>query len=214
MNTKKVFAVLSTLCAASALFACSQQSISPAPDKSSAPAYKPQNEPSQGKQGAPAASLDEVKQRVAVMFSGYEHSVSRDELLRAGTEQQLVTVLTTLATDEQAQFRHRMHAVTSMQLFPRAETKAALEQIIVDEKFSNALRRPAVRAFGAGFGADAVPLLAKTLDHGDRNTRDAAIRALAKIHTPDARKAIELRIPAETDKALVALGNTTLTTWK
>jgi HEAT repeat protein len=224
------FAILG-LATASSLAACVDPQVHPAPEHVQTPTRQVQaSDPAPAQAGpagpagptgpstaspqAPQASAADVKQKVMVLLGGIEHIPSREEFLRAGTDDQVVAVLGEVARDGAAKLRHRANAAAAMSHYPRPDTRKALEALINEEPLDEVLRRPSIKAYAFAFGADAIPLVSKMLEHKDRNTREAALRSLADIKTPAARQAIETRLKVETDDALKKLGQETLARWK
>jgi hypothetical protein len=156
----------------------------------------------------------ETRQKVIDLMSGIEHMPSRDEFLRIAPDNQLVAVLSSIATDDKAKMMHRTQALAGLRFFPTPESRATFEALLTDQATSELLLRPGVKAYAAAFGNDAVPVASKLLSHTDRNTRESAVRALASIGTPAARKAIELRQPAEQDTKLQETTKDTLVHWQ
>lgn len=224
MHTKMI--ALLGLATVASLAACVDPQVHPAPEHVQTPTNQTQSTPPQQANnpqpagnngqptGAPQASQDEVRQKVMVLLSGIEHIPSKEEFNRAGSEDQVVAALDSIARDNSAKLRHRANAAAGLGHFPRPDTRKTLEALITEEGLDEVLRRPSVKAYGFAFGADAVPLLSKVLEHKDRNTREAALRTLADVKTPSARQAIEARSKVETDDALKKLAQETLARWK
>jgi hypothetical protein len=219
-----LFAILG-LATASSLAACVDPQVHPAPEHVQTPTKQVQASdpaptqvgpagPSTASPQAPQASAADVKQKVMVLLGGIEHIPSREEFLRAGTDDQVVAVLDEIARDGAAKLRHRANAAAAMSHYPRPDTRKALEALINQDPLDEVLRRPSIKAYAFAFGADATPLVSKMLEHKDRNTREVALRSLADIKTPAARQAIETRLKVETDDALKKLGQETLARWK
>lgn len=209
MQTKMI--ALLGLVAATSLAACVDPQVRPAPEVVQTPTKQTQSTPPQpAGNTAPSASLEEVRDKVMVLLSGIEHIPTKEEFQRAGTEDQVVGVLDGIARDNGSKLRFRANAAAALGNFPRPDTRKTLEALITEEGLNEVIRRPSVKAYGFAFGAEAVPLLSKVLEFKDRNTREAALRALADVKTPAARQAIEVHSKIETDDALRKLAQETL----
>ena len=206
--------------------ACAEPSTRPTPDTASvaprtdAPAVTPQDvtPPSPPPAAPPAgngASVDpDVRQRVLVLLGGIEHIPSREEFARAGSDDQVVAVLGSLSRDGSAKLRQRAGAAAALGLYPRPDTRAALEQLVQDPATEELVRRPSIKAYATAFGPDAVPLVRTMLDRSDRSTRETAVRALAGIGSPAARQAVSDHLKVETDASLRQVTEDTLARWK
>lgn len=205
------------LAAATSFVACVDPQVHPAPEHVQTPTSQTQSNdaPSTGQPAGNNAqpTAASVRDKVMVLLSGIEHIPSKDEFKRAGPDDLVVAALDAIARDGGSKLRHRANAAAGLGHYPRAETRKTLEALIGEEGLDEVLRRPSIKAYSVAFGADAVPLVAKMLDHKDRGTREAALRSLADIKTPAARQAIETRLKVEADDALKKLGQDTLARW-
>jgi HEAT repeats len=172
---------------------------------SRAPAATP---PAQA-QARPALTPAEQNRRDTLLslFRAYEYVPQKSDLDRLGTPAEVTASLTDLAGDTSVSPHVRIQALASLGFYPSPESKRVLEATITAPETSNVLRRSALRAFGSGFKAEAVPLLSRYLDHSDMHSRTAAVRALGQIKTPDAATALRRRLgsePEATVKATIA----------
>lgn len=206
----KILSLLA-LAASALLVACAEPQVRPAPDSSTT--VKPQSEPT-GQQGGPVQVDPELRKKLIVLLSGIEHMPSKEEFARLGTEPQLIAALQSVVADPAAAMYQRTQAAAGLGFYPQPEARQTLEDLLNSASTDPLLRRPALKAYAHAFGPEAVPLVSKMLEHPDRNTREAAVRALAAVGTPAARKAIEARVNVEPDAALKTLSQETLTRWK
>ncbi|MCS6899863.1 MAG: HEAT repeat domain-containing protein [Myxococcales bacterium] len=205
------------LAAATSFVACVDPQVHPAPEHIQPPTVQPQSthETSHAQPAGNGAQPgnNTVYDKVMVLLSGIEHIPSTEEFKRAGSDDEVVAVLDSIARDKNAKLRHRANAAAGLGHYPRVDTRKTLEALISEEGLDEVLRRPSIKAYASAFGPDAVPLISKMLDHKDRGTREAALRSLAHIRTPAARQAIEARLKIESDDALRKLGQETLARW-
>ncbi len=206
------------LAAATSFVACVDPQVHPAPEHVQTPVVQAQSNDTTS-HAQPAGngaqpSNNTVHDKVMVLLSGIEHIPSKEEFKRAGSDDEVIAVLDSIARDKSAKLRHRANAAAGLGHYPRVDTRKTLEALISEEGLDEVLRRPSIKAYAHAFGPDAVPLVAKMLDHQDRNTREAALRSLGYIKTPTARQAIEARLKVESDDALKKLGQETLARWQ
>jgi hypothetical protein len=149
---------------------------------------------------APAAPAESsLRQRLQAALGGYENMVTKDQLLQLGTPEQLTPALAEIYQDTSVHLAVRIQALTSLRFFPDARSRATLEQALTGADTADAARRAAVKAYATGFGADAVPILGRVLEHQELHTRNAAAKALGEIGTEPALAALRKRLPAESD---------------
>jgi hypothetical protein len=195
MNMKKQLAsvILSSL-AALALAgwsACSQRSVQDGRDNQSAAFKGGSNQPA----ALPANAA--LREQLVMAMSGYEHTVSKTELQAMGTPDAIVAALIGIYGDNTVHPAVRVQALTSLRFFPGPQSKAALESALAAPETPDVVRRPALKAYGVGFGDDAVDLVSKFLDHKDLHTRNAAARSLSDLGTQRALAVLRLRLPEE-----------------
>jgi len=210
----KILSVLG-LAALSALVACADPQVRPAPDATSAPTPHTQDTPDQpaGNPGSPAAS-GATRDKVMTLLSGIEHIPSREEFARAGSDEQVAAALDSIARDSAAKLRHRANAAAGLGLYPVPSSRKTLESLINEPGLDEVLRRPAIKSYASAFGLDSVALVSKMLDHKDRSTRETALRALADVGGAPARQAVEARVKVESDESLKKIGQEALARWK
>jgi HEAT repeat protein len=155
------------------------------------------------KGGAPAATTAAasdpaaLREKLLAAFSGREHIVSKDELDRLGSPAQLTEGLIALYRDGTQPLAVRINALTSLRFYPGAESKAVLEEALLAKDTEDATRRSAIKAYGVGWKDEAVPVVAKLLDHSELHTRNTAARTLGEIHSASAQEALRARLPKE-----------------
>lgn len=207
----KILSVLG-LAALSALVACADPQVRPAPDATAAPSPHTQDTPA-GNPGSPAAS-GATRDKVMTLLSGIEHIPSREEFTRAGTDEQVAAALDAIARDGAAKLRHRANAAAALGFYPVPSSRKTLESLINEPGLDEVLRRPAIKSYASAFGPDSVALVSKMLDHKDRSTRETALRALADVGGAPARQAVEARVKVESDESLKKIGQEALARWK
>jgi hypothetical protein len=147
---------------------------------------------------ASAPAKDQVlQQKIVAAMSGYEHIVSKEELERMGTPEELTQALIAVHEDPSVHLLVRTNALASLRHFPSPTSKGAMEKALMNPETSDVVRRSAVQAYAAGFGDDAVPILAQMLSHPEVHTRDITAKALGKMGTPEAVAALRRRLPQE-----------------
>jgi HEAT repeat protein len=144
---------------------------------------------------APAGA--ELQRSLVIGLGGYEDVPTREQLLRLGDEAQLVDGLVAIYRDPGVESYVRVRALTSLHLFPNATSQAVLEQALQAPETTDVARRTAVKAYGAGFGQAAVPLLGKLIDHPDLHTRNAAARMLGQIRGEPSLRTLRRRLGQE-----------------
>jgi HEAT repeat protein len=146
----------------------------------------------------PAAAVDpRVRDGLVSALSGFEHIASKEELDRLGSPPALVAALSSIYDDASAEMFVRVNALASLRFYPLPQSRAVLERALMSPDTPDPARRSAVKAYGAGFGAKAVPILDRLLDHPELHTRNAAAGTLAAIHDPRAQDALRRRLPQE-----------------
>jgi hypothetical protein len=148
--------------------------------------------------GTSAAAVDpRLRERLVGPLSGFENTLSKEELTRLGSPPALVSALTSIYQDTALEPFVRINALTSLRFFPGPQSRAVLEGTLTSGETSDPARRAAVKAYGEAFGPEAVPILDRMLDHPELHTRNAAAVTLAEMHDPKARQALERRLPQE-----------------
>jgi HEAT repeat protein len=139
----------------------------------------------------------ELQRSLIAGLAGYETIATREQLLRLGDEGALVDALAALYRDPGVDSYIRVRALTSLHFFPGPTAKAVLEQALEAPDTTDVARRTAVKAYGAGFGQTAVPLLGKLIDHPDVHTRNAAAEMLGEIRGERSLQALRRRLVHE-----------------
>lgn len=143
-----------------------------------------------------------LKERIASAMSGYESLVTRQELQRMGSPQDLTVALTAVYDDLSLPLVVRTNALASLHFFPSSDSKQVFERVLGRSDLKPVVRRSAIRAYGAGFRDEAVPVLERFLDHEDRLSREAAVRALGAAGSERARQALARRLPHEPEPSI------------
>jgi hypothetical protein len=150
----------------------------------------------------PSERLAMVTEIALALLGGYEHIISRPDLERLGTEDEIKRVLATISQDPSRRLIHRVNALSSLRFFPDARAKHLYEQTLLDPAANVVLQRSALDAYGVAFPADAVPLLSRWLADPDPHTRNVAARRLASMGSSAARSALQRRLAIEPDRAV------------
>jgi hypothetical protein len=146
---------------------------------------------------SPSSTRGPLPDQLIGSLSGFEHVPDRAELARLGRAAELTSTLTAMYRDPSLPSFVRIRALTSLRFFPGAQSKTVLEQALTDPVTSDQARRAAVKAYGAGFGAQAIPLLDRLLVHHELHTRNAAAHSLVDMKEDAAREALRRRLPDE-----------------
>ena len=145
--------------------------------------------PSAGRAGEP--SKEEVRRRVEVLLSGYEHVPSASDWERAGPPAMVGEALVELARQDDARPSTRARAVSSMRHAPTPEVRQYLLATVRDAHAVPLLRRKAIQSLGAVEGDAALPVIRPLLLDPDPFNREAAIRGIAEVGTKAALEAVE-----------------------
>jgi HEAT repeat protein len=179
------------------LFGCSQpNSRTPAP---AAPTPAPAAPIPAPPPAEPPAADPALKQKLIAALSGFEHIATKDELDRLAAADALTATLIEIYRDPDIHLAVRTNALASLRFYPSPRTQAALESALLTPETPDVVRRSAVRAYAAGFGQQAVPVLARVLEHPELHTRNMAAKALLQIGGNDAGAALRHRLPNERD---------------
>lgn len=159
-----------------------------------------------GPLGGPAAGASsadpEVIDRVAPLLGGFEYLPTRADFVRIADDEAVTEALIAIYGDASRHLHPRLQALGALRFFPSARTRGFLEQVLRSPATPDPHRRPAVKAYGTAVGEGAIGLLAELLEHEDVHTRDAAVRALAAIGTPEATELLQARLAAEPHEAV------------
>jgi HEAT repeats len=178
-------------CAALLAPGCSRPQAS---DGSSQSAMPP---PPAGPAAAAVPPGDGLRGQLVSLFGGYEHIVTREELVRLAGPPALSAALSAIYDDAAQPLHVRVQALASLRFFPGAQSKATFERVLMAQDTPDAARRAGAKAYGFGFQAEAVPILDKLLDHGELHTRNAAARSLGDIKDDRAQQALRRRLTQE-----------------
>jgi hypothetical protein len=147
---------------------------------------------------APAPKADPaLVQKLVNVMSGYEHIVTKDELDRLGDPAALTAALLAIHQDADVHLAVRTNALANLRFYPGPIAKSAFEGALLGSNTPDVIRRSAVKAYGAGFGQEAVEVLAKMLDHSELHTRNLAAKTLAQIGGNRAVEALRQHLPNE-----------------
>ena len=124
---------------------------------------------------------------VRALLSGYEAGPSDAELRALGSEAP-ITLQALYARQDELPFI-RLRAVEAMAAFPTPETRAFLKHVASDTNQSDLFVRIAVVAMVRAFGDAALPDVEPYLRSDRPVIREAAVRAVGRMHSPAARRA-------------------------
>jgi hypothetical protein len=196
-TTKKT---IPSVALALALAACNGPRATPA-QESAAPALTTPGETPRAAPPPSAGPADPVlKQKIIAAMSGYEHIVTKEELDRLGDPQALTAALLDINRDQSVHLAVRTNALVSLRHYPSPVAKAAFESALLAAETPDVIRRSAVKAYGAGFGQEAVPVLARVLENQELHTRNLAVKTLAKIGGNQAQTALRAHLPKEREE--------------
>jgi HEAT repeat protein len=144
--------------------------------------------------------LDEVEVRERVQNLLSEPSASAADWKPLGPGALLVLEQT--ISDARAPAAARGRAVEALALVDNAEATAKLKSIAQNGKVRPPLRSKAVAALAEREGAACAQPIKPVLSDPNRQLREQAVRSLASVGGPDARAALEERLPREEDARL------------
>lgn len=147
---------------------------------------------------ATAHADDALRARCLDLLSAYEDPATEADwkALGAGVDAELLAI----AQDASLSHTRRANAVFALGFFPSANVRTYLAGLVADEPADGIFRRKAVYALANGYGEGALPELRGALASSDVHLRAATARAVAKIGTPTAKKALEERLAVESDR--------------
>jgi HEAT repeat protein len=161
-----------------------------------------QGQTSRGTETATAAPMavatdpKALDDKLSLLLGGRD-LIAKEDLDRLAAPAELNAAFIRLANDPAQSDIVRSNALTSLRFHPAPEGKAALEAALLAPGTPDATRRSAVKAYGAGWKDEAIPVVAQLLAHPDLHTRNAAARALGDVRTPAAQQALRARLPQE-----------------
>lgn len=145
-----------------------------------------------------------LRDKIIPLLSGYESIVTKAELERLANPAALVEALVAIHKDAHLHKAIRLNALAGLGYFPGPQSKALLESVLLAADSPPLFVRSALRPYGSGFKDEAVPVLAKFLDHAELHTRNSAVRALTGIGTPVALAPLRRRLPDEPEPMIKA----------
>ena len=131
---------------------------------------------------------------VLELLSGYEATATPADLAQLGDG--VPAELMEIADDASVASSRRSRAITALQHYPTPDVRGFLEAHL-DKADKGILRRKAAMSLGAGFGAAAVPVLAKHLADEDTLVRVAVVQSLGMTSSAEAREALQARLDVE-----------------
>ena len=156
----------------------------------------------------------DIVARLIPLLSGFEFVPTKDDLLRAGTAEELVVALSSIYRDPDVRLPARLHALSSLRFFPTDAAADLLADVVRSAESLPVARRSAVRVYAHVRGEASVTLLGEALEHSDRHTREAAVRALREVATPGARDLVTSRSIRESDSTVKTTILRLLEDWK
>jgi hypothetical protein len=174
-----------------------QENARTAPEQNATSAALSSAAPTPRPSAAVRAADPALKQKLIALMSGYEHIVTKDELDRLGEPEALTAALLAVHADPEVHLAVRTNALANLRFYPSPTAKAALEGALLSPATPDVIRRSAVKAYGAGFGQEAVDVLAKMLEHEELHTRNLAAKTLLQIGGQRATETLRHRLPNE-----------------
>jgi len=145
---------------------------------------------------AVSAHAGDLRQPILDQLAGVESPPTAAALRAVGAHDAVRDELLALSKDDTLPRSQRLRALHALGWFPSDASRAALTAAL--EGSDRHAARKAAYALANGWQAAALPELAGALGSDDVQVRIAAAKALGGIGTPEARAALETRLPAET----------------
>ncbi len=149
-----------------------------------------------------SSETGELRPQVVDALSGYEHFPSRQQLDNLAGPDRMVPTLLDIYDEEDVEAFQRQRVIGALRYYPTDRVRKWYEELLADPETPRIDRRLAIKAYGAGFDAEAVSAIADKLSHPDYHTRKAAVSALADIDDEAARAALEKRLDRESEKLI------------
>ncbi|MEM9194512.1 MAG: HEAT repeat domain-containing protein [Myxococcota bacterium] len=149
---------------------------------------------------APVSADPPTRSQIRSLLSGYEFVPTAEQIQSLGHE--ALPLLIELANDGAEPPFVRLRAVRLTAAFPTPATRTFLLAMVRAPNQSDLMMRQAVLALGQAFGERCIPDVAPFLSHRDPVVREAAVRALSRVGTNDARERIRRRMAQETSPHL------------
>lgn len=146
---------------------------------------------------ARVATKAEVKQRLLVMMSGFEHVPTRADWRRAGPTERVAEALVEIAEDGSARRSLRARAISGMRHAPTPLVRQFLKQAVENPTTLPLLRRKAAVSLGAVSREDALLVLTPLLSADDPFLREAVLRGIAEVPGKVATKTIKDHVALE-----------------
>ena len=142
-----------------------------------------------------AAQQTQVAKQVDALLGGIEYVPKASEWTALGPE--AAQVLVSIAKAKQERPSRRARAISALAHFPTPETRTFLETIASDPTLKTVLRRKALRALSHAYQGEALAFVQGFVAVEDKHLREAAVKSLAEIGTPQARLILEERRKVE-----------------
>lgn len=141
------------------------------------------------------ALAGELRDDVVAQLDAIEEPPTRESLAALGDG--VAAELIAIAQDSSATRTHRAKALHALGYFPSADSRLVLTTAL--DGGDSKLQRRAVHALANGWGQAAVADVTPALSSSDVQLRAAAAKALGRVGGPDARAALQQRLPSETE---------------
>lgn len=149
-----------------------------------------------------------LREKVEALLGG-ERAPSAEEWKKLGPE--ALWVLEQIYNDPAALPSRRTRAVASMALVDDPAAIAHLEAILFEPATEESYRAIAAQALAQRVGPAALEKLSPLLSSKTATTREAAVRAIGTLSTPEAKKKLEEHLEIEDDSAVREVAQQTLT---
>jgi HEAT repeat protein len=148
-----------------------------------------------GLAGAVAAQDANLATKIDTLLGGVEYVPTAQEWKALGPD--TAGVLRGIASSESERPSRRARSLSALGYFPSAETRTFLEAMANDNGARTVFRRKALRALAFGYKGEALVFVSKFVAAEDKHLRDAAMKSLADIGTPEAQTALKARLKVE-----------------
>jgi len=145
----------------------------------------------------PGVDVDQIRERVRLLLSGYEYFPTADDLREVVADPTLYLLELVYGDDTMVVHRHR--AIAALGLFPSDESRAHLDYLLASPATPELTRHHVMNALSTGYGEAALPALAPYLSVADLQLQLTAISAIGAIGTETSVTLLQdsLRIEAD-----------------
>ena len=146
---------------------------------------------------------DHEADRLGGLLLAPDLPIDAERIEGLGPSEATLAALERRYADPRATTYERTRIVSALRHLDLPGAEAFLERVLRDDSTSVFVRRVAIKSYGRR--PRALPLVASFANDDDRHTREAVLRALAQIDTPEARALLATRAQADEAPDLRAL---------